>query len=178
MTKLCLHDALLATKVSQAHSANAHRAADPEFKVNEHVYPSTAHRRHEHLNGDSKRVAKFMPRFDGPYKIVSDHLPTLLNCQHTLTYTATFHASERNIPNNATLFPSRELPTPAPVHNYAETWEIEHILDRRTRGRGHQYLVRWREYRPEADIWLPGHEVEDTDALDEYQTRQDSSEEV
>lgn len=119
MTKLCLHDALLATKVSQAHSANAHRAADPEFKVNEHVYPSTAHRRHEHLNGDSKRVAKFMPRFDGPYKIVSDHLPTLLNCQHTLTYTATFHASERNIPNNATLFPSRELPTPAPVHNDA-----------------------------------------------------------
>jgi hypothetical protein len=28
---------------------------------------STLHRRWEFMNGDGNRVAKFLPRFDGPY---------------------------------------------------------------------------------------------------------------
>jgi hypothetical protein len=88
------------------------------------------------------------------------------------------YASElkKNVPNNATLFPSRELSRPAPVitNNGTETWEIECILDWRTRSCGHQYLVHWHGYGPEADIWLAGHDVEDTDALNEYNTTQGS----
>ncbi|KAG2740876.1 hypothetical protein P692DRAFT_201688351, partial [Suillus brevipes Sb2] len=52
------HDALMAAKISQAQSANTHRAADPGFAVDDLVYLSTAHRRREYLNGDNKRVGK------------------------------------------------------------------------------------------------------------------------
>ncbi|KAG2739408.1 hypothetical protein P692DRAFT_201658192, partial [Suillus brevipes Sb2] len=52
------HDALLASCVAQAHTANAHRNADPSFEPGDFVYLSTAHRRREYLNGSNKRVAK------------------------------------------------------------------------------------------------------------------------
>ncbi|KIK33360.1 hypothetical protein CY34DRAFT_33595, partial [Suillus luteus UH-Slu-Lm8-n1] len=59
----------------------------------------------------------------------------------------TFHASElrRHVPNDTSLYPSRELHKPGTIvtNTGAEEWEIEHILDRRQRGRGCQYLVRW-----------------------------------
>jgi hypothetical protein len=177
------HDALLATKISQANSANAHRNPDPEFHVNDLVYLSTVHRRRDYLNSHSRRVAKFMPRFDGPYTIIEAHPEsstyTLELPAHTNIH-PTFHASElkRHIPNNADLYPSREQQRPGPVitESGAEEWEIEHILDHRTRGRGSQYLVRWRGYGPDADIWLSGQDVEDTPALQEYKIRQSSSE--
>ncbi|KAG1799337.1 uncharacterized protein HD556DRAFT_1215762, partial [Suillus plorans] len=52
------HDALLASKVAQANAANAHRSDEPSFATGDLVYLSTAHRRHEYLNGSNKRVAK------------------------------------------------------------------------------------------------------------------------
>ncbi|KAG1788781.1 uncharacterized protein HD556DRAFT_1216290, partial [Suillus plorans] len=52
------HDALLASKIQQAHAANTHRGDEPSFNVGDPVYLSTAHRRREYLNGDNKRVAK------------------------------------------------------------------------------------------------------------------------
>jgi hypothetical protein len=58
----------------------------------------------------------------------------------------------------------------------SEDWEIEYILDHRPRGRGFQYLVRWRGYGPEADVWLTGSKVEDTDALQEFNDTLSSSE--
>lgn len=169
------HDALLASRVTQANTANAHRTTDPCFKIGDMVYLSTAHRRREYLTGDTKRVAKFMPRFDGPYAVVSANPEssnyTLDLPEHTNVY-PTFHASElkRHVPNDAELYPSRELQRPGPIVTQAgtEEWEIERILDRRTRGRGHQYLVRWRGYGPEADVWVPRKELEDTDVLNLY----------
>jgi hypothetical protein len=47
------HDALLATKVSQANSANKHRDLDTCFAINDLVYLSMAHRRRDYLNGHS-----------------------------------------------------------------------------------------------------------------------------
>lgn len=124
-----------------------------------------------------------MPRFDGPYKILAAHPEsstyTLDLPAHT-NIRPTFHASElkAHVPNDAALYPTRELQRPRPVvtNSGAEEWEIEHILDRRTRGRGFQYLVRWRDYGPEADMWLAGSEVQDTDALKEFNDTLCSSE--
>jgi hypothetical protein len=169
------HDALLASRIGQANAANKHRSEEPTFNIGDLVYLSTAHRRHEYLNGDNKRVAKFMPRFDGPYTIVSTNPEsstyTLDLPDHTNVY-PTFHVSElkRHVPNNAELYPSREQQRPGPIITTtgAEEWEIERIMDRRTRGRGHQYLVRWHGYGPEADVWVPGKELEDTNVLQEY----------
>jgi hypothetical protein len=168
------HDALLASRIAQANAANAHRNADPSFEVG--VYLSTAHRRREYLNGNNKRVAKFMPRFDGPYAIVSANPEssnyTLDLPDHTNVY-PTFHASElkRHVPNDADLYPSRELQRPGLVVTQSGTkeWEIDRIIDSRTRGRGRQYLVRWTGYGPEADVWVPGKELEETDVLTQYQ---------
>lgn len=49
-----------------------------------------------------------------------------------------------------------------------EEWEIDRILDCRTQGRGHQYLVHWRGYGPEADVWVAGRELNGTDILTSY----------
>jgi hypothetical protein len=91
---------------------------------------------------------------------------------HTNVY-PTFHVSElkRHVPNNAELYPSRELQRPGPIITDAgaEEWEIEKIIDKRTRRRGNQFLVRWRGYGPDADVWVPGKELEDTSVLQEYQ---------
>ena len=45
---------------------------------------------------------------------------------------------------------------------------IERIMDERRRGRGWQYLVRWKGYGPGDDEWLPRRGVEETIALDEW----------
>ncbi len=45
---------------------------------------------------------------------------------------------------------------------------VERILDRRRRGRGWQYLVRWVGFGPEHDLWLPGSRVDDLEALDVF----------
>jgi len=125
-----------------------------------------------------------MPRFDGPYTIVSANPEsstyTLDLPDHTNVY-PTFHVSElkRHVPNNAELYPSRELQRPAPFVTSSGTseWEIDEILDKRTRRRGHQYLVRWSGYGPEADVWVPGKELEETDVLQEYNRRHTRTEE-
>lgn len=178
------HDALLAAKIGQAHSANKHREKDPAYNIGDLVYLSTAHRRRDYLNGKEKRVAKFMPRFDGPYQVVSANhessIYTLDMPAHT-NVLPTFHASElkRHVANDDELFPSREKERPRPVMTAsgAEEWEIEKVLDHKTRGRGFQYLVRWRGYGPEGDVWMAGSELEDTDALREYNAGQRFSEE-
>jgi len=45
---------------------------------------------------------------------------------------------------------------------------IERILDERRRGRGWQYLVRWKGYGQGDDKWLSRRDVEETIALDEW----------
>jgi hypothetical protein len=169
------HDTLVASRIAQANAANVHRSNKPDFNIDDFVYLSTAHRRCEYLNGNSKQVAKFMPRFDGPYTIVSvspeSSTYTLDLPDHTNVY-PTFHVSElkRHVPNNTELYPSQEQQRPGPIitNTGAEEWEIEKILDRRTCRHGHQYLVCWHRYGPEADVWVPGKELEDTNVLQEY----------
>lgn len=122
-----------------------------------------------------------MPCFDGPYKIVSANPElssyTLDLPEHTNIY-PTFHVSElkHHTPNDANLYPSRESQCPGPFITPAgaEEWEIERILDKRRHGHGSQYLVRWHGCGPEADIWVPGQELEDIDALEDYETMQKS----
>ncbi|PIL33966.1 hypothetical protein GSI_03674 [Ganoderma sinense ZZ0214-1] len=85
----------------------------------------------------------------------------------------TFHASLLRpfIENDASRFPSRTRSHPGPIvmADGQEEWLIESILDRCRRGRSFQYLVRWAGYGPEADLWLPGKEVEDLEALDRFE---------
>jgi hypothetical protein len=70
---LAVKDNLLASKITQAHFANrvTNRDCNKEldYRVGEQVLLATAHRQREYMQNKDGRVAKFMPRFDGPYRI-------------------------------------------------------------------------------------------------------------
>ncbi|KAF8234488.1 hypothetical protein L208DRAFT_995287, partial [Tricholoma matsutake] len=58
-------------------------------------------------------------------------------------------------------FTGRAMERPGPIVGPEGTTEffIERILDERPHGRGKQYLMRWKGYRPELDLWLPRSEM-------------------
>ena len=97
---------------------------------------STTHRRREYMQVKSRRVAKFMPRFDGPF-IVSKANPSksayTLDLPNEPNQFPMFHSSllRRFVPNNDELFPSRKLMEPGPVvmAEGKEEWLIEKIID-------------------------------------------------
>lgn len=171
-------DNLTCAKISQAHQANKTRNPDLHFAVGDMVLLTTVHRRKEYMQAKDGRVAKFMPRFDGPYKIIRAYPDT---SSYTLELPAssklfpTFHSSQLQpfIENDSNLFPSRSLAKPPLILTPDGQTEyfIDKILDERPRGRGRQYLVRWSGYGPESDLWLPGSELADTTALDDWETQ-------
>ena len=108
-------DNLLQAKIFQSFYTNQHRSPDPPFKIGDQVMLSTLHRQQEFKKKGEKWAAKFFPHFDVPYQIIDAHA---VSSNYTLelpnspnTY-PTYHASELKLflPNNTSLFPSRELP--------------------------------------------------------------------
>jgi len=84
----------------------------------------------------------------------------------------TYYASELKLycANDAELFPSCEHSRPGPVltSDGLKEHEIDRILDSRPRGRGYQFLVRWKGYGPGDDEWLAGRQLEDCEVLDRW----------
>jgi hypothetical protein len=175
---LAAQDALLGAKVSQAHQANRHRSPDQEYQVGDKVLLSTAKRRRDYMQKRDGRVAKFMPRWDGPYEIIeafpeaSDYKLRMPNSSRLCTR---FHSSQLrpNVENDESLFPGRVRRPPQPVvtEEGQVEWYIDKILDERPRGRGRQYLVRWEGYGPEEDLWLPRSELLATEALAKWEKK-------
>ncbi|RDB15414.1 Transposon Ty3-G Gag-Pol polyprotein [Hypsizygus marmoreus] len=169
-------DSLTAAKISQAHQANVNRSADHHFAVGDKVLLATAHRRHDYMQAKDGRVAKFMPRFDGPFSITkafpNSSLYTLALPENSKIH-PTFHSSQLRpfVENDDTMFPHRILPRPGPIVTNSGSTEyfIERILDERKRGRGKQFLVRWLGYGAESDLWLAGSELANTEALDNWE---------
>jgi hypothetical protein len=168
-------DNLLAAKISQAEFANRRRGDEIVYKVGERVMLSTKHRRRKYLQKHSGQVAKFLPRFNGPFLITKANPAKstyTLDLPNEPDRFPTFHASllRKFHPNNDDLFPSRKFPQPGPIitDDGAEEWLIDRIIDEQTRGRGRQNLVRWRGWGPEEDRWLPGRELADTEALNDW----------
>src|SRR6202790_199921 len=169
-------DNLLAAKIRQAYHANEHRAPEDVYEVGDLVMLSTENRRRNYKRKGKTRVAKFMPRHDGPYTVThtfperSEYTLKLPNNPNTFPG---FHAHllKRYMPNDPLLFPDRKPPRPMPIVTEEGTEElyIDKIVDARRRGRGVQYLVRYEGYGKEHDEWRPGSEMADTDALDRWE---------
>ena len=166
-------DNLLRAKISQAMQANKSRGLTFPFKVGERAHLSTLHRRHEYKKAGELRVAKFMPRYDGPYTIIetdNEHSTVTLDLPNTPNAFLTYHSSVvlPYIENDAALFLGREFSKPPPIttEDGDEEYYVRDIVDERKRGRGYQYLVRWVGYGPEEDRWIAGSELNDTEALD------------
>ena len=166
-------DHLLAAKVRQAYHANQHRGEEVMYEEGSLVMLSTKNRRRNYKKKGQKRVAKFMPRFDGPYTVVkafpekSEYTLRLPNNPKTFPG---FHASllKPHIPNDPDLFPDREFKRPGAIvtEDGMEENYIDKIVDERIRGRGKQYLVRWVGFGKDHDEWLSGKMLQDNEALD------------
>ncbi|KAF7759859.1 hypothetical protein Agabi119p4_11554 [Agaricus bisporus var. burnettii] len=169
-------DNLLAAKIYQAHYANAHRAPEPVIKEGDRVLLDTANLRREHLGKGQGRVAKLMPRWDGPYSVIKAHPDSssyTLNLTGISNIHPTFHVSRLKPfrENDNTVFPSRGFAEPGPICTDEGTWEhtVEKVIDERARGRGKQYLVRWVGFGPEHDEWIAGSRLMNNEALDHWE---------
>ena len=98
-------------------------------------------------------AAKFLPRWDSPYKVLEAHLKTsnyVLELPESINVHPTFHASELKTyhANDDFQFPSRRLTWPEAIImvDSDEEYLVDHILDECPRGRGKQYSVRWLGY--------------------------------
>ena len=170
-------DNLLTAKIDQADLKNRHRRTDFPFRAGDRVLLSTANRRREYKTDNSLRVAKFMPRFDGPYSVISTnekHSTVTLDLPHSPNMFPVFHTSEI-IPfreNNGTLFPDRTLTPPEPLLiNGEQEFFIDKIVDEKRKNKQTLYRVRWQGEGPEGDKWLPACELEDCQALDVWLKR-------
>jgi hypothetical protein len=167
-------DNLLLAKVTQAYQANATRSPEIDLNVDEYAMLSTLHRRRELKKKNEKRVAKFMPRYDGPYKIIATNPPMstyTLEIPKSPNGFNTFHVSQlrKYVPNDDDLFPSRRLERPPSVLvNGVEEYWVEKIVDAKRCGKGWRYLVRWTGYGPEEDRWIAGKELDDNEAVDRW----------
>ncbi|KAF4622194.1 hypothetical protein D9613_009369 [Agrocybe pediades] len=174
-------DNLLQAKIAQSLQANKSRSTDFPFAVGDRVRLSTKNRRREYMATKSGRVAKFMPRFDGPFTITAVDQPhstvTLEMPNNNKNKVNVFHTSQV-LPykeNDDDLFPSRKLAKPAPVIvDGDDEYFIRDIIDERRRGRGIQYLVRWEGYGPEENSWIAGSELNNAKALDDWLATKDS----
>lgn len=177
LDNLDAQDNLIIAKVSQAIQADKHRQPDPQFQVGQFVMLNTLNRRKQFMHTGDGRVAKFMPRWSGKYKITqawpSSSTYKILIPDQPNAYSV-FHASELKPyhENDPILFPSRQHDEPPPVTiNGQEEFIVDRIIDQRRRGRGFQYLVRWLNYGPEHDLWIPRRQLENCVALDIWQQK-------
>lgn len=168
-------DNLLLAKTQQAEQANKHHLQEDVYSVGDLVMLSTFNREREYLQCNNKRVGKFLVRYDGPYHILRafpESSVYTLDLPESMRIFPTFHASllKRYMSNDPTLFPSRQLPQPGPIVGIDGDveWEVESLMDKRKRGRGHQYLVRWHGWGPGADFWIPASVAEELAAFNTW----------
>lgn len=162
-------DALIESRVHQAHHANRARSEAVRYEVGSQVYLSTAN-----LSLPKGRVRKLLPKFIGPFKILEARddnltykldLPSELKDRriHTTFHTSLlrpFHA------NDAIAFPKRDA---SAFYDYGmpedQEWVVDSIIDHKWQNRNVLFKLRWSL----GDVtWEPQSECKDLQALDEY----------
>ena len=168
-------DNLLRAKISQSIEANKHRSLTFPFVIGSHVWLTMLHHRNEYKAKGEKRVAKFMPHYNGPYTVIDTdewHSTVTIELPNAPNIFPTFHTSKvlPFIESDTSLFPSCKFGEPLPILTPKgnEEFFIEKIIDERRRGRGRQFLVCWRGYSQEHDRWLTGSELQGCTALDDW----------
>jgi len=142
------HDALIESRVKQTHHANARRRPDdPRLKVGQHVYLST-----ENLNLPKARARKLMPKYIGPYEIISsdrDQSHYTLELPEELLKRRihpTFHARllRPAVLNDDARFPNREATFFYDFGDDPEReWQVDSIVDHTFTGNSITFQVLW-----------------------------------
>ena len=175
---LAAKDNLLATKIMQAHFANKDRNGEPHYNVGNKVLLATGHWWQEYTQAKDGCITKFMPWYDGPYKVIHadpDDSTYHLQLPATSKVHPNFHVSQLRpfLPNNDEQYPRRKHVMPGPIVTVEGNTEyfIDKLLDCWPRGWGKQYLVQWVGYGPEHNLWLPCSELLDTMALEAFKQK-------
>jgi RNase H-like domain found in reverse transcriptase/Reverse transcriptase (RNA-dependent DNA polymerase)/Integrase zinc binding domain len=142
------HDALIASRVEQTHQANQRRRGDdPRLDVGNKAYLST-----ENLNLPKARARKLMPKYIGPYEIISCKKE---NSHYTLALPdellkrrihPTFHAKllRPAILNDDARFPNREATFFYDFGDDPEReWLVDSLVDHKFTGNSIQFDVLW-----------------------------------
>jgi len=168
-------DNLLKAQILQSTQSNKHCTLKFPFKLGSRVRLSTLHQRNDYKAKGEKRVAKFMPCYDGPYTIIDvdeDHSTVTLNLPNSPNIFPVFHTSEvlPYTESDTSLLHSCCLEEPPPIitPDRHKEYFIDKILDARRQGHGSQYLICWSSYGTEHDEWLLGSELQDCEALDRW----------
>ena len=137
-------DNLLPAKMIQATYANELHGHEVVYQLGDRVMLSIFHRGQDYKLKEDDHVAKFFPRWDRPYTIVSTHPEA---SSYTLDNGSTYpyYASELKLylMNNPQLFLNHELLKLGPVltPDGMQEHEIERILDMQPHGCRYWYLV-------------------------------------
>ena len=164
-------DNLLQEKTIQVAYANKSHGHEIVYQPSNKVMLSTFHRHQDYKCKGDDHVAKFFPRWDGPYTIIKSHPETSLYT-HDNNSACPYYASELKLynPNDPQLFPNCKLPKPGPIltPDGMQEHEIEQILDVQPCRCSYRYLIQWVGYGPEDNEWLPGKMLKDCKALDQW----------
>jgi hypothetical protein len=164
-------DALALAKANQERNANKHRR-HIEFTIGDQVLVSS-----NHINIASQAARpskKLQHRFLGPFPIIQKISPVAykLELPETLKIHPVFHVSLLRPYQNPSQFPDRpptNLPPPPVTVNDIPEYEVEHILDHRTRRNQQEYLVKWVGYPDHDATWEPvGNLMHAAELLEEY----------
>ncbi|SGY38977.1 BQ5605_C003g02116 [Microbotryum silenes-dioicae] len=175
-----VRDQLAISKVRQAAQSNKKRQDEPSWAVGDLVLLDSSDRR-KRLHTRKRGAAKLMDRFDGPYRIVKAQ-------PEILSYTLQLNGDDAAVPffhtgklkpyrkNDTALFPNREPARLGPVDVGGEPeYIIEDIVDERIRAGKQQYVVSWVSWPSDSDSWEPAEALEDTEALDRWERRNEEA---
>ncbi len=164
------HDAIIESRVVQAHHANRHRWPGKLHSPGDLVYLST-----KNLSLPKGRAKKLVPRYIGPYKVVEAHTSASTVTLDLLPELAarrihpTFHISliRAHVSNDNGRFPCRDTKS---CYDFGSTdepeWFVDEILAHRWVSQNRlEFQVRWTL----GDVtWEPLASCEELEVLDEY----------
>jgi hypothetical protein len=150
-------DALALAKANQERNANQSRR-ELEFNVGDRVLLNSYH---VNLASQALRPSKKLQhRFIGPYTITTKISPVAykLELPANLHIHPVFHVSLLRPYQDPTVIDHRPIPTPPPpamtIEDHIE-YEVDYILDQRTRFRHTEFLVKWMGYPEHDATWEP-----------------------
>ena len=111
--------------------------------------------------------SKFAPKREGPFKIkdVLGPLMYRLDLSKRWEIHNVFHASLLSPFNTTDVHGPSFANPPADLIDGKEEYEVEAILKHQKRGRGYQYLIRWKGYSLAEDKWEPAASITNADKI-------------